>query len=58
MKIKSSGKKNILKGQINFKREDMYEKAKLFGFNHPLVVTCSQELDALLNQYQSGDMVK
>lgn len=58
MKIKTSGKKNVLKGQINFKREDMYKKAKLFGFTHPLVVACSQELDSLLNKYQNGDMVK
>jgi len=58
MKIKTFEKKNVLKGQINFKRKDMYNKAKLFGFTHPLVVACSQELDSLLNKYQSGNMIK
>lgn len=58
MKIKKFEKKNILKGQINSKRKDMYKKAKLFGFTHPLVVACSQELDSLLNKYQSGNMIK
>lgn len=58
MKIKTFEKKSILRGKINSKRIDMYKKANLFGFTHPLVVACSQELDSLLNQYQSGNMIK
>lgn len=30
----------------------MYFKANQFGFTHPVVVACSEELDALLNCYQ------
>lgn len=37
---------------INKQRKVMYKKAKDFGFTHPSVVQCSQELDALLNRYQ------
>ncbi|MFF2753093.1 aspartyl-phosphate phosphatase Spo0E family protein [Psychrobacillus sp. NPDC058041] len=43
--------KALLK-QICIKRKDMYRKAKNFGLNHPIVVSCSQELDVLLNNYQ------
>ncbi len=53
MKMNTFEKKNILRGQIKWKRQDMYVKAKRFGFTHPLVVSCSQELDSLLNRYQS-----
>lgn len=37
---------------IDLKRKDMYKKAQIYGFTHPIVVTCSQELDQLLNRYQ------
>lgn len=45
-------KKGNLKKQIQKKQKDMYKKAKDYGFTHPLVVSISQELDTLLNQYQ------
>lgn len=38
--------------QIAIKRKIMYKKAKNYGFTHPAVVECSQELDVLLNKYQ------
>lgn len=38
--------------RIELKKKDMYRKAKNLGFTHPTVVTCSQELDELLNRYQ------
>ncbi|WP_235753897.1 aspartyl-phosphate phosphatase Spo0E family protein [Psychrobacillus sp. INOP01] len=38
--------------RIDLKKQDMYRKAKILGFTHPIVVTCSQELDELLNRYQ------
>lgn len=38
--------------QIAIKRKIMYKKAKDYGFTHPTVVSCSQELDELLNKYQ------
>jgi stage 0 sporulation regulatory protein len=31
----------------------MYRKANNFGFTHPEVVACSQELDILLNRYHA-----
>ncbi|QFF99201.1 aspartyl-phosphate phosphatase Spo0E family protein [Psychrobacillus glaciei] len=37
--------------RIGIKRKAMYKKAKNLGFTHPLVVSCSQELDLLLNKY-------
>lgn len=43
--------KQILKLLIEMKRKDMYKKAHNLGFTHPETVTCSQELDALLNIY-------
>lgn len=45
--------KQILKLLIEMKRKDMYKKAYNLGFTHPETVTCSQELDALLNIYCS-----
>jgi stage 0 sporulation regulatory protein len=39
--------------QIGIKRKIMYRRAKNFGFTHPLVVECSQELDMLINKYQN-----
>ena len=38
--------------QIGIKRKVMYRSAKTFGYTHPLVVACSQELDVLINRYQ------
>jgi len=38
--------------QIGLKRKVMYRKAKTFGYTHPIVVACSQELDELINKYQ------
>jgi len=52
MKIKTMGKKSLTLKQINSKKTEMYGKAKILGMTHPSVVACSQELDALLNQYQ------
>ncbi|RHW38371.1 aspartyl-phosphate phosphatase Spo0E family protein [Lysinibacillus yapensis] len=43
--------RHILKLLIEMKRKDMYKKANNLGFTHPETVTCSQELDALLNIY-------
>ncbi len=43
--------KKVLKVAIEMKRKDMYKKAQDLGFTHPDTVTCSQELDALLNVY-------
>jgi len=53
MKIKTFDKNNVLKGLIKSKQKDMYSKAKHYGFTHPIVVACSQELDSLLNRYQN-----
>lgn len=50
--MKSLDGSNLLLGQIQVKKRDMYKKAKHFGFTHPCVISCSQELDALLNKYQ------
>jgi len=44
--------KNLLKGRIELKKRDMYKSAKRYGFTDSRVVTCSQDLDALLNKYQ------
>lgn len=49
--------KNLLNEQallnlIKLKRRIMYKKANYLGFTDPRVVSCSQELDALLNAYQ------
>lgn len=41
----------ILKLAIEYKRKVMYKKAKDLGFTHPQVISCSQELDTLLNMY-------
>ena len=43
---------NTLLGKIILKKEVMYHRAKHFGYTHPSVLACSQELDVLLNQYQ------
>ena len=44
--------KNILIGKIELKKRDMYRIAKRYGFTDSRVVSCSQDLDALLNRYQ------
>ncbi|WP_322789568.1 aspartyl-phosphate phosphatase Spo0E family protein [Paenisporosarcina antarctica] len=43
---------DILLTQIKLKKRIMYMRANLFGRTHSSVVTCSQELDTLLNKYQ------
>lgn len=48
-------KKNVLLNQIYEKQKDMYLQAKNYGFTHPTVIRCSQELDTLLNTYQNLD---
>ena len=50
--VKKIPRKCILSSQIKLKQQDMYAKASLFGFTHPIVVACSQELDQLLDKYQ------
>ena len=42
----------ILLRKIKLKRLDLYEKANSYGRKDQRVVTCSQDLDALLNKYQ------
>lgn len=44
--------KKTLMGKIEFKKREMYRSAKLYGFTDSRVVTCSQELDLLMNRYQ------
>ncbi|QBP43138.1 aspartyl-phosphate phosphatase Spo0E family protein [Paenisporosarcina antarctica] len=39
-------------GKIKLKKRKMYRSAKRFGFTDSRVVTCSQDLDILLNRYQ------
>ncbi|MDG5788378.1 aspartyl-phosphate phosphatase Spo0E family protein [Evansella sp. AB-P1] len=38
--------------EIKTKQEEMYEKAMNYGFTDSRVVSCSQDLDVLLNKYQ------
>ncbi|SOC05639.1 stage 0 sporulation regulatory protein [Ureibacillus xyleni] len=49
--MKSKFYKQVLRLLIEMKRKDMYKKAHTFGFTHPETVSCSQELDTLLNLY-------
>lgn len=42
----------ILLKKIEFKKRYMYKQAKNFGFRDSRVVSCSQDLDELLNKYQ------
>lgn len=51
-------RKFILLKQIQYKQKSMYAKAKHFGMTHPSVVSCSQELDTLLNRYQKFNFNK
>lgn len=50
--VKSIVQEKQLRIQIDLKRKIMYKMANDYGFTHPYVVSCSQELDQLLNQYQ------
>jgi len=47
-------KNKALLKEIEIKKRSMCFKAKKLGLSHPAVVRCSQELDALLNQYQKN----
>ncbi|TQR19171.1 aspartyl-phosphate phosphatase Spo0E family protein [Psychrobacillus vulpis] len=49
--MKSLLNEKALLVRIGIKRKVMYRKAKNLGYTHPLVVSCSQELDVLLNRY-------
>jgi len=51
--MKTTEVNNLLLGQIQVKKRDMYKKAKHFGYTHPSVISCSQELDTLINKYHS-----
>lgn len=42
----------VLLDEISERKRTMYKMAKHFGFTHPSVVKCSQDLDNLLNKYQ------
>lgn len=42
-----------LKEEIEFKRRQMLELAKSYGFLHPNVIKISQELDLLINRMQN-----
>ena len=48
----SINKKLMLLGQIKLKQRIMYKKATKLGRTHSSVISCSQELDILLNRYQ------
>lgn len=50
--------KLVLLGKINVKKREMYSKAKQHGLTNPHVVTCSQELDTLLNKYQEIQLIQ
>lgn len=43
--------KIVLKLKIELKRKHLYKRANDLGLTHPEVVSCSQELDKLLNKY-------
>lgn len=44
--------KELLENLIHLKRKEMYVVAFSLGYTHPSVVSCSQDLDNLINQYQ------
>lgn len=44
--------KELLESLIQLKRKEMYVVAYSLGYTHPSVVSCSQDLDILINQYQ------
>ncbi|MFB4164096.1 Spo0E family sporulation regulatory protein-aspartic acid phosphatase [Alteribacillus sp. JSM 102045] len=45
-------RKWVLLSKITWKRKEMHRKANHFGLTDQRTVTCSQELDSLLNVYQ------
>lgn len=45
------GLEYYLMNQMELKREEMIEAAELYGFTSEKTVTCSQELDRLMNTY-------
>lgn len=49
--VNSVFSEKVLLALIGIKRKIMYRRAKTFGFTHPIVVECSQELDELINKY-------
>jgi stage 0 sporulation regulatory protein len=51
--VKSLLGEKSLSIRIGIKRKVMYRRAKHFGYTHPFVVSCSQELDELINRYHS-----
>lgn len=44
---------NTLLVQIQMKREEMFACARINGYNSEETLTCSQELDKLIYQYQT-----
>ncbi|SDY30452.1 stage 0 sporulation regulatory protein [Evansella caseinilytica] len=50
--------RNRLLGEIKLKQNEMYSKAKSYGYTDPRVVFCSQDLDTLLNKYQGINQKK
>jgi stage 0 sporulation regulatory protein len=45
--------KSLLDEQINIKRKEMYLTSLHFGLHHSRTIACSQELDRLLNIYET-----
>ncbi|WP_335872994.1 aspartyl-phosphate phosphatase Spo0E family protein [Bacillus sp. 2205SS5-2] len=43
----------VISESIELKRSEMLELAFQNGFSHPKTVTCSQELDELLNKHRA-----
>jgi stage 0 sporulation regulatory protein len=43
---------SVLIVKIKLKKRAMYRKAKRFGLTDSRVITCSQQLDILLNKFQ------
>ena len=50
--MRSYNRKLILLCQIKLKQQIMYNRATKLGRTHSSVISCSQELDILLNRYQ------
>jgi len=46
------GMENYLIQQMEVKRKEMIRSASIYGFTSSETVTCSQELDRLINTYQ------
>lgn len=49
--------KLILLCKINDKKIEMYRITNQLGLNDPRVISCSQDLDRLLNKYQKLDQI-